>query len=108
MRDDAMDAGVVTQLLSQGADGVEGQDHGIQGIDPLVRFGRGMGGLAKEFDSDAISGQCQATEQIAASRMDHHRCVHRLKHSRLDHEHLAAAALLRRRADHLHRARQFR
>ena len=99
--DDAVDAAVRAHLLAQHADGVEGLDAGVQGVDARPRVGGGMRGPARVLEGGTRDAEQVRVEQGAVEAVDHHGTVHVLEDSRLDEPDLSGAALLGWRADDL-------
>ena len=74
--DDAVDHGVLRQVLAQGVDAVVGQDQGVQGVDPLLRRGGRVGGFPPELNVDRQAGDVFSGSLVPVPRMDAEGGVH--------------------------------
>ena len=87
-------------VLAQRGDGVVAEHGGVEGVATLVREGGGVGLLAVVVGVEGVDGDHVHARQVLAGRVDHHRRVDAVEGAPLGEEHLAAAALLGRRAEH--------
>ena len=72
VQDDAMHPGTLRHLLAHQRDTVEEGEHGIQGVDPLLRGGCGMGRFTKELDEEAFDRKRDVISGAGARRVDDH------------------------------------
>ena len=99
---DAVDLVPGTELLAEQPDGHLGDGHGVAGVDPLARGG---GGVRRSCPLKCTS-KWETARQVPLQALgrpgvDHQRRVHAVEDAPLEHEDLAAAALLGRCAEHL-------
>jgi hypothetical protein len=99
--DDAVDARRRLHLLPKHADVVERLDDGVERVDAFPRIGGGVRRFATELEPDAHDSEQILMEDPRIPAVTHHRCVDVLEDPGPDELHLAAAALLGRRPDHL-------
>ena len=88
------------QLLAQEPDGDLGDDHGVAGVDPLPGAAEAWAVRPVKATSKWETARQVASRRSVGPRVDHHRRVDVVEDAGVEHEHLAAAALLGRRAEH--------
>ncbi len=109
--DDAVDAGVRSNMLPQRVDPVERFDQGVEGVDPIVRIGCRVRGLAAELDPHRLAGERLAAPldgwagRLNRPRVGAHRGVDAVEDAGLGHDDLAAHRFLGRGAKHEDRTR---
>ena len=101
-----MDARRRTELLAPQADRAEQQDHRVQRVLALPRVRRRVGLQPAEDDVDVLRGERMALDVGAVARVVHERGVDAGEQAVLDHDRLAAAVLLGRRAEEHDLARE--
>ena len=97
--DDAVDAGAVADVLSQGGDGVVGDDNRVEGVDARFRPAGGVRLFAEVLDAHGGAGEGGRQGDVARPRVDEHCRVELVEGAATGHYRLAAVDLLRRRAD---------
>ena len=90
-----MDAVVREEVLSQCRHVVVGLDKRVQGVDPLVRCGRGVGLLAVELDRESLSCEKSRVGKVSNAGMDQHRGCRVVEGPGVDQVDLAPFSLLR-------------
>ena len=95
----AVDALLGADVLAQRGDVVVAEHGGIEGVAALVRRCRGVGRPSLVLDVEGVDRDGLHPAEIVVGRVDHHRGVDVVECAAADHELLAAAALLRRRAE---------
>ena len=98
--DDAVHLVAGLQLLAQQADRHLGHDHGIGGVDPLMRGRRGVRGAPDEAHLHVVDGEALGRQPVLRPRVHHHRRVGAVEGPPLEQHELAAPAFLGRRAEH--------
>ena len=102
VRDDAVDARVLLDVLAHRVDAGEEFDDAVEGVRAVVGIAGGVRGLAVEHEVDVRDGEAGAAGILrrgAGERpgvVDHQRGVHVLEDAGVDQFHLAAAALFGR------------
>ena len=90
------------ELLTQQADGHLRDGQGVLRIDPLPGRRRGVGLASREVGLVVRHGEADAREVFRRPGVHHHGRVDAREGATLEHQHLAAPALLGRRAEHAH------
>ena len=96
---DAVDEVARSKLLTREADRHLSDRHGVEGVDADPRRGRRVGLLAVEGDVEMIDRETMRVESLDGQGVHHHRGVHVVEVAGVDEVDLAAAALLRGRAE---------
>lgn len=97
--DDAVDALIGLEMLAEEADRRLRDDEGIAGVHAAIGKGGGVGGLAMIVHIEIGIGEHRGLEHVEGRGMHHHRGVHAGERATFEQANLAAAGLLRRRAD---------
>ena len=101
--DDAVHAVAGGQGLAQQGHRDLGDDHRVRSINAALRKRARVSGPTGVRDLERLCGEDFGQKQVGRPRMDHQRAVDVVEDALLDHDDLAAAALLCRRADHADR-----
>ena len=102
MGDDAVDAVGAADVLAQQADPDLRDGQRVGAVDALLGPRRGVRGLAPVADLPVADRQAGHRLTLDRRGVHHHRRVDAVEGAALEHQDLAAAALLGRRAEHLH------
>ncbi len=96
--DDPVQADVRTDVLAQRVDPREEQHRRVGGVDAQVRADRAVRGPARPGDPQRSGGEARVVDLVEVARVEHRHRVHPLEGAAVEHDDLAAAALLGRGA----------
>ena len=102
VRDDAVDAIGLADVLAEAADRGLRDGERIGGVDAALGERRGVRLLTGVADLELGAGEERLLDHVHRRRMHHHRGVNAGEHAAVEEEDLAAAALLGGRADDAH------
>jgi hypothetical protein len=94
------------ELLAPQPDGAEQLDHRVEGVPAPPRIGRGVGLQAVEDDLDVLRRERDRGDVVPIARMEQEGRVESVEQAVLDHDRLAAATFLGRRAQEHDLARE--